>query len=224
VDIINHDKNKDKDLDIIEQLRIKALTLNPKWNNTIYPLEVLGVYNAVLKDPLSWDFSLGNPEAFIDDSIMTWMKKNSESLKNNLRNCLNNDSSVRELFLLRLNYAYLLEEGKDEIVIHRIPKTGLDYDGSSVELMKDEEKLNQLSNSFYSNEELMKSIKTGTDTDVRMKILQSLQNFGYVLNYDLDEVYNKLNNMLKTEIENGLISRIAYLAFEAENNNRKFLE
>jgi len=225
--IIDDENNKD----YIDYLRELALRCDPKHGDKLYPLEVLGSYYIMHNDgPLSWNFSLGNPEYFADIKITNWLRDNGDyRFKNRLERCLNQNDSIREIFLLRLNYAYLLEEGKDSISIHRnktrnlegyksIDEIGNVYgnEDSAIDLIKDSQKLDDYANSFYDSIEEIHSCNTGTNINLRNIIHTMLLKYGYDISDNLDEVYRKLRDNNKRYLEEGLIARIGYLAFEAE--------
>lgn len=229
------DKEK-PDLDPLEELRKLALSLNPKHGDKLYPLEVLGTYHIVNKNPMKWNFDLGgSPESFVDDQITKWLNEcDINKFRNRLERSLVLDENIKNIFLLRLNYALLLEEGKDEIKIHRGRTTKLEWygakdefgnsfgtSGSSVDLMKDAEALDALADSFYSYEEVLSSVRTGTKLSTKQKIVVRLVQFGYKLNMDLDDVYSQLNKYNAAYLEEGLVARIAYVAFESENTVHK---
>jgi len=220
--------------DTIDRLRKIALRYDPKHGDKLYPLEVLGAYHVVYNDLFGWDFSLGNPETFVDNQITEWMQVcDIKKFKNRLERCLHQDEYIKKIFLLRMNYAYLMEEGKDSIAIHRGSTRSLEFYGavdefgiahgdknSSVDLIKDPASLDHMANSFYSHIEEIRSYKTGTDNNLRGIILAMLTSYGYQVNDDLNEVYRELNEANKKCLEDGLIARIAYLAFEAEFKQR----
>jgi len=224
--------NEDESHDL-EGLRKRALALNPKHGDKLYPLEVLGAYHIVNNSPLAWNFELGNPESFVDNQITKWMSScDVIRFKNRLERCITQSHIIREIFLLRLNYALLMEEGKDEIVVHRGRTSKLEWYGavdeegnrvgnsdmSAVELIKNSEMLDQLADGFYSKRDLLESYRTGTPQSLRERIAVKLIQYGYEISQDLNEVYRNLKDANKNHLEDGLIARIAYLAFEAEEN------
>lgn len=217
--------------DPIEHLRELALKLNPNHGDKLYPLEVLGAYKIVNDSPLAWNFELGgNPEVFVDSQITKWMATcDRNRFKNRLERCINQDNNIKRMFLLRLNYAYLMEQGKDEITIHRGRTVNLEWygavdefgvvhgaEGSSVELLKNIDKLDEIANSFYSNKQILQSKATGIPLTTRQQIKMLLDGYGYSVEEDLDKVYYQLNELNKKHLEDGLVARIAYLAFEAD--------
>lgn len=206
-------KEKKKPLTPVEQLRKLALTLNPDHGDKLYPLEVLGAYHIVNISPASWDFSMGgNPETFVDDQITKWMAScDIEKFKNRLERNLDQNATIRKTFLLRLNYALLMEEGKDEINIHR-GATG-ELNGADIE---DVEGLDEAASAFYSSKELLSSKKTGVKLSIRQHIEMVLTSIEYNISDNLDEVYYELNKTNAANLEEGLVARIAYMVFQAE--------
>ena len=217
--------------DNLTYLREIAENYNPIMGDKLYPLEVLGVYHLVQFNHGKWSSMFhGNPETFIDDLILDWMKTcDINKFKNRLERCLYKNDKVKNLFLIRMNYAYLLEEGKDSISIHRGKHKKLEWykavddlevthgnHNSSIDLIKNKEELERLAENFYDNIEEIKSTKTGTNNRIRQAIFAMLSNYGYDIDYDLDAVYKELNKLNRDNLEEGLIARIAYLAFEAE--------
>lgn len=222
------------DIDFINCLRELALKHGSGHGDKLYPLEVLGAYHVVLGSALKWDFTKhGNPEQFIDNLITDWMSKcDKNRFRNRLERCISQDKVVSDIFLLRMNYAYLLEEGKDVISIHRGRTRDIERYGakdeignvygtesSALDLIKDKNRLDDIADSFYDTVEEISSRNTGTKTSIRNAIHAALLDYGYDINYNLDEVYHKLNEMNKNNVEKGLIGRIAYLAFETEIKN-----
>lgn len=215
----------------IDVLRDGALTLSPEHGDKLYPLEVLGAYKTVYQNPYEWYFELGNAETWIDSQIAEWLNTcDLNKFRNRLERQLSQDSVIKELFLLRMNYSLLLEEGKDVIEVRTNPTRDMNFYNdnlNAVDLSKDVKALDKIADSFYGSVNTMSSVDVGTPRKLREIIAESLFQFGYETSHNLDEVYNKLNLLSKQYLESGLIARIGYLAFKAEIEgiqNNKMLE
>lgn len=220
----DQDQNKRHEYDFINILRNKALSLNPKYQN-YYPLEVLGAYKVVLLEgPLNWDFGYGNPETFIDQKIIDFIRGNIDYSKE-IEN-LSNDETIKYGFKLRLNYAYLLESGIDVIEI-KTNKNGkllfneLNQDNEYVGDLKsakdlNNKKLDELADKFYKNSETVSSKETGTKISIKNKIKELSEYYNMEFEDNLDKVYNELKEFNNKNIEEGLLSRIIYVAFVSQ--------
>lgn len=220
---------EDESSDPLEALRKLALSLNPKHGDKLYPLETLGVYHVVQSgNMMMWDFSMGNPEKFIDDRIVEFMNQvDVNRFKNRLERELEQNPLIKEGFRIRLNYAYLLEEGTDDIQVKTSKKQellfcdGLDAEGNytgTLESAQDltNEDLDEMANEFYSNSETIEETKTGTPNTVRLRIKQLMDEAGMVMIEDLDSVYDEVRKFGQDNLEESLITRIAYLVFVSE--------
>lgn len=214
---------EEKGDDLIESLRKEALTLNPRHGDKLYPLEVLGVYKRVHNNSFRSWLELGNPETFIDDRIKEYIRQvDKNRFSNRLERELIQNQITKELFLLRLNYAYLMQEGTDEINIHRGRVGSLLFSdgeykgplGSAFDI--EDEQLDELAEKFYKDKSNLEKKATGTKQSIREKIINRLTQMGYMINYDFDEVYYELNKRNSVVLEEGLIARIAYLVFITE--------
>jgi len=199
---------------LLKILRDAAIKCNPKYGDILYPLEVLGIYKFV-NNSTWFDVSYENPETLIDKMLTEWLLNiNTEIYVNNLMEILNNNMTVKNIFLIRLNYAYLLEPGIDKIEIHYNRKPRIlnaeELDAESEELLEQRE------NEFCENGTIINMFKTGTDQSFREIIHNALQNYGYEINTDLNVVYYELNKLSHDNVEEFLISRLAYLAMESE--------
>lgn len=218
-----------------ENILIKlAKTLNPIHGDKLYPLEVLGVYKIIHSD-LVWDFyEYGNPESFIDSKITEFLCScDRQKFKNRLEREISENSITRKIFLLRLNYAYLLEPGKDIIEIKRNTQGNLlfqdmlDAEGNYIGKLESSklsnEEIEELADKFYKNSQIIQEKNTGTPHNLRDKIKFLLYNSDMEIIENLDEVYHALNKINKKYIEHGLIARVAYLAFMSEINNQNLI-
>jgi hypothetical protein len=227
-DLIKQEENRQTKEDTLREL---ALSLDPKYGDKLYPLEVLGVYNLVLNERHMDVVTLvGMPENYIDNAIKNWVITIDKSrFANRLERVLDQDIDIRETFLLRLNYAFLLEEEEESIVIYRGCQQKLlfgevDVEGNYIGDLESagdltDEDLDERAANFYSSQEKIFSRLIGTPMSTRAKIKQCLDLMGYVINFDVDEVYHNLNKANKSHFEAGLVARVAYLVFLSEDSS-----
>lgn len=211
-----------------EELEEESIRYNGKYIGILYPKFMLSAYYYVHND--KWSFSRGgNPETFIDHYLGEWVSKlpHKDLYLQILTNSIKKDPNLFKLLCLRLNYALYIgkESVATEIKIHR-NQTGsllfrdslkttesgeVVYDGNLESAKLKNEELDELASKFYSKEDIISQSKTGLPEHVLYYINNMLLEYGYEINPDGEAVYQELNKLNRTFIEEGLVARVAFL-------------
>jgi hypothetical protein len=223
-----------------EELEEESVRYGGKFVGVLYPKFMLSAYYYVHNGKWSFDRG-GNPETFIDYHLGEWIKKlpHKDVYIDLLTNTIKSDPMLLKMLCLRMNYALTIgkESVSTEIKIHRnkvghllfnedlkVNESGdIVYNGKLESSKLKNEELDEWANKFYSKEETISQTKTGMPEHILVKINQMLLSYGYEIRTDLEEVYKELNYLNKIYIEEGIISRVAFLVITSSTDDTKRL-
>lgn len=221
-----------------EELEEEADKLGGKYVSVLYPKFMLGAYYYVYND--KWSFMKGgNPETFIDHHLGDWVSKlpYKDLYLEMLLKTIKNDKILFDLLCLRMNYALCIgkESVATEIKIHRnqtghllfrddlkVTESGeVVYNGKLESSKLKDEELDEMASKFYSDAETIAQHKTGLPEHSLYKVNEMLLSLGYEMRTDLDEVYKEINHLNKIHVEEGIVSRVAFLIITNSSDIKK---
>jgi hypothetical protein len=215
-----------------QRLYDQSFKYNARYADSLYPRIALAVYDMVL----TGRWIEGNPEQAVDIILHDWLnhQKDRDDYIKRLKSALQEDKRIMECTVLRLNYAALLVEDLDTIIIHtnrqmELPFTrlsehvqtefGLAYTGKNASEMKLDE-IEEQANNFYKSKQVIKQRKIGVSADKRSYIKNKIIELDFTFIEDLNLVYSRLNQYLYDDYETSIIARLAYLVIMSGDDLR----